>query len=93
MNSSSYSQTQADSFNTSKSNKRRFCERTMEDPVPSVPQIQVVDLGTMLGMEADQNAISVFERWLSEYPSIYPENSEFSGLAALTKLDVGVVKS
>jgi hypothetical protein len=93
MNSSSYSQTQADSFNTSKSNKRRFCERTMEDPVPSVPQIQVVDLGTMLGMEADQNAISIFESWLSDCPSIYPENSEFSDLAALTKLDVGVVKS
>jgi hypothetical protein len=93
-NSSSCSQIHEDSsFNASKPNKRRFCERTMEDFAPFMPQIQFVYPENMLDMEVDQNAISIFESWLSRDPSTYPGDSEFSSFAALTKLDVKVVKS
>ncbi|KAN0105883.1 hypothetical protein V8E51_008759 [Hyaloscypha variabilis] len=93
-NSSSYSQNpEGDSFNTSKPNKRRYCERTMEDPVPQGAQVQLVYPADMLSLEPNQTAISIFESWLSACPSIYPEDSEFSNLAALTKIDAGVVKS
>ena len=93
-NSSSYSQPhEGDSFNTSKPNKRRFCERTMGDPAPARTQIQLVSPEDMLSMQVDQHAISVFESWLSEDTTTYPEDAEFSNFATLTKLDVGVVKS
>jgi hypothetical protein len=84
---------ESDAFNTSNPNKRRYCERSAEEAGPPASRVQLVYSDNLLDMEIDPIAISIFESWLSTCPSIYPEDSESRNLAALTKLEVGIVKS
>jgi hypothetical protein len=80
-------------FNTLHPNKRRYCELPLDAPVPPPNQAPVVYHVSTLNEAPEQKAIAIFESWLSTCPSVYPENSEFDSLAALTKLDAVVVKS
>jgi hypothetical protein len=84
---------QVSSFNTLHPNKRRYCELPMDGPVPLLNQAPVVYPVSTQNEAPEQKAIAIFECWLSTCPSVYPENSEFDNLAALTKLDAVVVKS
>ena len=44
-------------------------------------------------LELDQSAVSLFERWLADCPSIYPGDQDFANLAFLTKASVQAVRS
>lgn len=80
-------------FNTLHPNKRRYCELPLDAPAPLPNQAPVVYPVSTLNEAPEQTAIAIFESWLSTCPSVYPEDSEFDSLAALTKLDTVVVKS
>jgi hypothetical protein len=81
------------SFPAPKSNKRRRCESAEDFLGTSTKQgIQII-YSSAAGLQVDQNAVSMFERWLSDCPSIFPGDQDFAHLAFLTKTSVQAIKS